>query len=600
MASLNDAILEDSIESTEALSKGFKNIAKDYGLALHEAKDFYERKGKLIKESNLAELKANAQNAKLTAEERAKYAEQAAAVEKQIEMRAATSLLTFKKTLYSKFSAAERVDYQKSLQAKEQDFRKSEKSKYLIDYAAKKAELEAKGEDPRKIAAQLGQITRKYNDERIASIKREREAREKQQEEELALAEQINKEAAKEAELKKKAKDAAIQSAKETLKDKDASGKDKLKAVGKAAAAKLSDISQSGKEKLTDKMQNKADNSREEAKKADAKVADITAALADLADSDREDAKEEREKLEKELVQAKQEAVKANNKATIDAMKAAAASAITDAYDKAFSAAETTMKSYQSHIDARLQGSDKSWKKANNMITSNLGLSTLVQTTKVIEQLKTAVDQGISYNVEQRAFLAEISDKIANTFNAFDASLLRLIRLQQADSTAARLGMEAMLTKFLNSTFEDSSYLTSISDTVTSTIIDASSQLNHKQAAEFEYIVNKWLGSMSSVGISESAIQTIAQGINYLASGDVKNLASNTQMTTMFAMAASRANLEYSQLLLKGLDADTTNELLAGMLSYLADIANETNDNQVVKSAYGDVLNLSVSDFKAI
>lgn len=591
MANLNDAILNDTIESSEALSKNFTRIAKEYDLALHEAKEFYKRKGQLIAESNLAELKANAKNAKLTAAERAKYAEQAVAVERQIEERAAKSMVAFKQALYTKFNQAEKVDYQKSLQAKEQEFRKSEDAKYKLKWAKAKAEGASAG--------QLAAITKKHNEENRKSIKREIEARKQQAKEEIKLSQQIQKENLKSEQAKKDAIKATGKEAIATLKNQDSSVKDKLKSVGKAAGAALGIVSEMGKVSLKDIMANKAAASKENAQAADAKVADIQSQMAALDGDNSKEAEELREQLAQELAEATKEAITANNKATIDQMKSMAVGAISDAYDQAFSAAENTMKSYQSHIDARLQGSDKSWKKANNLITSNLGLSTLVKTTNVIEQLKTAVDQGISYNVEQRAFLNEISDKIANTFDAFDASLLRLVKLQQADSTAARLGMEAMLTKFLNSTFEDSSYLTNLADSVAGAIVDASSQLTNAQAAEFDYIVHKWLGSLSAVGISDDAVNTIAQGINYLATGDVQNLASNTQMTTMFAMAASRANLEYSELLLNGLDADKTNRLLEGMLSYLADIAKGT-DNQVVKAAYGDVLNLSLSDFKAI
>nr|DAU00298.1 MAG TPA: hypothetical protein [Bacteriophage sp.] len=40
------------------------------------------------------------------------------------------------------------------------------------------------------------------------------------------------------------------------------------------------------------------------------------------------------------------------------------------------------------------------------------------------------VDLGINYNLEERAFLATISDKVATTFDAANGTLLRLIRLQ--------------------------------------------------------------------------------------------------------------------------------------------------------------------------
>ena len=213
--------------------------------------------------------------------------------------------------------------------------------------------------------------------------------------------------------------------------------------------------------------------------------------------------------------------------------------------------------------------------------------------------MKELVDQGVAYNVEQRAFLSTISDKIANTFNAFDANLLRLIRLQQADTTAARLGMEASLTKFLNGIFQDTSYLNDVYDQVSAALLDANASMTRDMSAQFEYIVQKWLGSLSSVGMSSETINQIATGLNYLATGDVTNLASNTQLQTLMAMSASKAGISYADMLIKGLDASTTNKLLEGMMSYLKEIA-ENSDNQVVRAAYGDVFNLSMSDMKAI
>jgi hypothetical protein len=68
--------------------------------------------------------------------------------------------------------------------------------------------------------------------------------------------------------------------------------------------------------------------------------------------------------------------------------------------------------------------------------------------------------------VEQRAFLQTMTDKIATTFNAFDSNLLKIIRIQQEDSTVYRMGAEAQLTKFFNSNFQDSTYMSDVYDTV--------------------------------------------------------------------------------------------------------------------------------------
>ena len=274
-------------------------------------------------------------------------------------------------------------------------------------------------------------------------------------------------------------------------------------------------------------------------------------------------------------------------------------SQISQSYNKAFEEAENILTTYQSHIDARLQGSDKNYNGMTDVISSNLSISPFVKTQAVLENMKKAVDEGIAYNIEQRAFLNVISDKIANTFDAFDSNLTRLIRLQQADTTAARLGMEASLTKFFNNMFQDSSYLSGLSDQVSAAILDANSQLDRSASAEFEYIVQKWLGSLASVGMSDSTISNIATGINYLSTGDVTNLSNNNQLQTLFAMSASRAGLEYSDILLNGLNASSTNKLLSSMVEYLKEIA-ENSDNQVVRSAYGEIFNLSLSDMKAI
>lgn len=108
-----------------------------------------------------------------------------------------------------------------------------------------------------------------------------------------------------------------------------------------------------------------------------------------------------------------------------------------------------------------------------------------------MEKLSTAINEGIAYNVEQRAFLASISDSIATTFDAFDTTLKDLVRVQQADSTAYRLGMEASLNEYLNRMFENTQYLTDVSDTVTTNLYQATSLLDASKAIGYEYQVQK-------------------------------------------------------------------------------------------------------------
>lgn len=291
--------------------------------------------------------------------------------------------------------------------------------------------------------------------------------------------------------------------------------------------------------------------------------------------------------------------IASNIKNSIESAFSQATKALGNGVADAFHSVETILTDYTGTVNSRLQGSGKTFKGILDLAVDNTVTSPYVKTQEVLNAVKSASDQGIAYNIEQRAFLATISDKIASTFDAFDSNLTRLIRLQQADTTAARLGMEARLTSFLNSMFEDNSYMGELSKSVSAAILDANSQLDRNASAEFEYVVQKWLGSLNSLGMSSNAIGNIAEGINYLATGNVSALASNNSLQTLFAMSASKAGLNYSDLLLYGMNADNTNKLLASMVSYLKEIA-ENSDNQVVKGAYGNIFNMSMSDFRAI
>ena len=271
-----------------------------------------------------------------------------------------------------------------------------------------------------------------------------------------------------------------------------------------------------------------------------------------------------------------------------------------------FEAGIKEYSSYQSKVNARLQGSGQSWNGSalglgkngisENLMT-NIGLNGFVKFSKLLENAADAVDKGIAFNIEQRAFLETIKDDIASTFDAFNSNLLRIIRLQQGDSTAARLGLEANLTQLFNSYFSDTSYLSDAFDNVSSSLTEAIAQMGTKEGVAFEYQVQKWLGSLYSVGFSESALSNIASAIGQLGSGDVSGLANNSQMQNLIVMAANKAGLSYAEMLTEGLNADETNKLLASMVSYLQEIAN--SDNKVIKSQYAQLFGLTASDLVA-
>lgn len=261
--------------------------------------------------------------------------------------------------------------------------------------------------------------------------------------------------------------------------------------------------------------------------------------------------------------------------------------------------------SHRTHVMTRLQGaggSEYDYAGLMDTVSKNLAVSPYITQRAFMKKLDEAVDKGIAYNVEQRTFLATIKDEIATTFDAFDSNLLRLIKLQQADSTAARLGMEAALTKTLNSVFSDSSYLTdNVYSSVRGALVEAESTMGRNMATEFEYVVQKWLGSLYSLGASNELINQIAQGLNYIGTGNVQALANNAPLQTLFAMSASRATgVDYADLLVGGLTTEKTNELLKSMVEYLKEIAEDNKNNNVVKSAYGDLYKMSLADMRAI
>lgn len=272
-------------------------------------------------------------------------------------------------------------------------------------------------------------------------------------------------------------------------------------------------------------------------------------------------------------------------------------------FNKAMSAADglykqvaETFSKYQTAINTRLQGSGSGFSSIQNSLLRNVGITPYLKTQTLLENLNSLVESGIAFNLEQRAFLQTVSDKVATTFDAANASLMRIVRLQQADSTASRLGMEAYLTRFLNGMFQNTEYLSDSFDDVTTAIVDATSQLDVQRGVEFEYQIQKWLGSLSSVGLSSTTVGNLASALGYLATGDVSGLESSS-VQSLIVMAASRAGLSYADMLTRQINTDETNKLLKSIVEYLQEIGSSTN--QVVKNQYASTFGVSVSDLTA-
>lgn len=257
---------------------------------------------------------------------------------------------------------------------------------------------------------------------------------------------------------------------------------------------------------------------------------------------------------------------------------------------------------YSASVEARLQdGSDrdnKRFKSFVNDVKTNLAASPYLKQETMLNNLNELIQAGVNYNIEQRAFLQSMTDKVVTTFDAFDSNLLNLIRLQQSDSTAARMGMEASLTKSLNLMFKDTSYLSNGYDSVSKALFDTITQLGRDEGLAFEYVVQKWLGSLGSVGVGTDTLTKIATAINYLGTGNIEALQNDTSMMNLISIAANKQGLDIGSLATQGLNSTTTNILLRGIVDQIQEIAQ--NDNQVVRQQFGQLFGgVSMADMVA-
>ena len=259
---------------------------------------------------------------------------------------------------------------------------------------------------------------------------------------------------------------------------------------------------------------------------------------------------------------------------------------------------------FQSAIDTRLQGSNNEkhrgsyWGQLTRDMMSVGAVTPYFKQEKFAENIKALVEKGISFDLKQRAFLMTIQEKIANTFNVADGTLLRLIRIQQEDSTAGRLGMESALNSFLNNMYDTSEYLSDVAASVRGSLEEMESLMKGAEATEVEFQVQKWMGSLYSVGMSQNAVTTIANALGQIASGQVDALTGNGA-GNLLVMAANEAGLSIAEILAEGLDSKNTNKLLQATVNYLAEIAESSKGNNVVQQQLANVFGVKASDLKA-
>ena len=268
-------------------------------------------------------------------------------------------------------------------------------------------------------------------------------------------------------------------------------------------------------------------------------------------------------------------------------------------FAKALDGTIKTVANYKTAWDTRLNGiagfgGRGPFETISKTVTYGIGISPFVKQASVMEKLNTAINEGISYNIEQRAFLDVLKEGIATTFEAFDQTLRDLVRVQQADSTAYRLGMESSLTEYLNKMFENSEYMNELAKTTQANLYEATSLLGASQAIGYEYQVQKWLGSLYSVGMSNSSVSAISDAIGKLLSGDISGTDSGAGK--LLVMAAANSGIDYAKMLTDGINDSDVNLLLGSMVSYLQEIAS---DNKVVQNQMASIFGLKTSDIQA-
>lgn len=362
------------------------------------------------------------------------------------------------------------------------------------------------------------------------------------------------------------------------------------------ARKKLSDAEYIKDKKAREAAKAEAKKEMKEAKKGQAKDG-VSEGLANVFKEFREEM-EEGNAIAKTAAQNTEKAMKQMGKALTDGLNA-------------INNSIAEYAKHQTAVNARLNGA-ADYKGSGNFMAkggsggygkiaanlSAIAYSPLLRAEDLYANVSDIVNQGIVTNIEQRALFATIKDGIATTFDVTSESLKRIIRVQRNDSTAARLGMEAYLNEFLNVYVENTEYLTATFDTVASSLLEASAMIKYNSgnvadSLEFEYQVQKWLGSLTGMGLSDEAASAIAAAIGQLGSGDVDQL-SSSEINNLLLMGANKGNVSYAEMLTNGVTADDVNSLMYGMVSYMQEIA--TSDNNIIKNQLAKTFGISVSD----
>ena len=262
------------------------------------------------------------------------------------------------------------------------------------------------------------------------------------------------------------------------------------------------------------------------------------------------------------------------------------------------------MESSYGRVNAAIDGTGKTFSDyVDNM--ELLGISTLIKQEDLLQNLSNIATQGITSDLEQIALLTTIKDKTVASFDATDSNLRRLVRLNQnlGNLTAKQFGLAAVLRTELNAAFGDSSFIGRQFQQLTGTLLDAVSAnalKGNTDSTNFYAVMETFAAGMYEAGVDEGTVSSIAQGINYLGSGNVQALSSNKALQNLMLLSMDRAGLDYATILQQGLNTRDTYLLLSEIIDYLADITDSTKKNNVLQSSYANLFNLSITDMSAI
>lgn len=268
----------------------------------------------------------------------------------------------------------------------------------------------------------------------------------------------------------------------------------------------------------------------------------------------------------------------------------------------AFARQRQQLESYMSSLNSMresiaygISGTNTSLASIVNNINAAVGVSNVVKQESLYKNLQSLIDSGIVYNAEQRAYLTTLAEDLGMAFRADNASLSRLVNLYREDVSSQRMAIEASLKTFLNQNYQTSQYIKQGFENVSNALFEAQALMSTSEAMSFEATIQKWMGSLSSIGMSNETITSLASAINAASSGNVSALSGG--ISNLLYMGAARSNVDIGDMLSRGLSGASAEALMRGIVDYIASMgASESN---VVKSALARSFGINVSDIIA-